>query len=114
MSSPGGDVASLDCSGNLILSGTVVQDGTPLIETSGQSGPKRVTFAGRSTRPTIEDDGEAQLVNGSARVTIDPTFGATIDRHTPYLVFITPDGPSQGLYVSDKSPDGFVVRENSA
>lgn len=110
-SSPGGDVASLDCAGNLTIAGSLVQDGTPLIKTDTPSGPV-ATYAGRSTRPTIEDDGEAQMVDGSAQVAIDRAFSSTIDQRVPYLVFITPDGPNHGLYVTNKTPSGFAVREN--
>src|SRR5215469_956850 len=113
MSSPSGDVASLDCAGNLILAGSVVQGGSPLLKTNTPSGPV-ATYAARSTRPAIEDDGEAQMVNGYAQVAIDRAFGATIDRGVPYLVFITPDGPNQGLYVLNKTPSGFSVRENGS
>ena len=112
-SSPGGDVASLDCAGNLVLAGALVQSGSPLIQTGTSAGRQVVSFAGRTTRPTIEDDGEAQLVNGSAQVGIDAQFAATIDHRVPYLVFITPDGPNAGLYVAGKTPAGFVVRENA-
>ena len=111
MQSPAGDVASLDCAGNLIIAGSLVQGGTPLLKTNTPSGPV-ATYAARSTRPAIEDDGEAQMVNGFAQVVIDRAFSATIDRHVPYLVFITPDGPNQGLYVANKTPGGFSVREN--
>ena len=31
----------------------------------------------------------------------------------PYLVFVTPEGPSAGLYVSGKDAAGFTVRENA-
>lgn len=110
-SSPSGDVASLDCAGNLIIAGSLVQGGSPLLKVNTPSGPV-ATYASRSTRPAIEDDGEAQMVNGFAQVAIDRAFSATINRGVSYLVFITPDGPNQGLYVANKTPGGFTVREN--
>jgi hypothetical protein len=36
--SPGGDVMSLDCAGNMILKGSVVTQGTPLIRAGGSNG----------------------------------------------------------------------------
>jgi hypothetical protein len=60
----------------------------------------------------MEDVGEAQLVNGQAVVPLERTFASTIDTSRPYLVFITPEGDSRGLYVSTRSLAGFVVRES--
>ncbi|HXW75833.1 MAG TPA: hypothetical protein VEJ20_00320, partial [Candidatus Eremiobacteraceae bacterium] len=59
-----------------------------------------------------EDYGEAQLVDGAATVALDPAFAKSISDRQPYLVFVTPDGPSRGLYVAQKSLEGFTVREN--
>ncbi len=36
-----------------------------------------------------------------------------IDDRTAYHVFLTPEGDSKGLYVTEESPAGFVVRESS-
>ncbi len=60
----------------------------------------------------MEDFGEAQLVNGQAAVSLERTFASTIDRARSYLVFITPEGDSNGLYVASKTPNGFIVRES--
>lgn len=65
----------------------------------------------RSTLPVIEDYGEAQLVNGTATVRLDPTFSEAISDTSPYLVFLTPDGDTNGLYVAYKTPAAFQVRE---
>jgi hypothetical protein len=64
------------------------------------------------SQPTREDYGEAQLANGQAYVRLDPAFANIIDHRAGYLVFLTPEGPSQGLYVTGKSIAGFFVREN--
>jgi hypothetical protein len=60
----------------------------------------------------MEDFGEGQLTNGSAYVRIDRAFANAIDQSSDYLVFITPDGDSKGLYVTMRSPNGFEVRES--
>lgn len=109
----GADIMSLDVLGNMILSGTLTQSGTPLIATSTREGRKVVSYGIRSSQPDLEDFGEATLVEGRATVQLDPAFAAAIDPKVRYLVFITPDGPSAGLYVESKGPNGFVVRENS-
>ncbi|MBD5603952.1 MAG: hypothetical protein IAI48_02495, partial [Candidatus Eremiobacteraeota bacterium] len=35
----------------------------------------------------------------------------TIDRRIAYHVFVTPEGDCNGLYVTQKTPNGFAVRE---
>jgi hypothetical protein len=52
------------------------------------------------------------LQNGNAYVYLDPAFANVIERGAKYLVFITPEGDSRGLYVTEKTARGFVVREN--
>jgi hypothetical protein len=61
--------------------------------------------------PTIEDVGEAQLSGGSAYVRIDPAFANVMDRRVTYLVFVTPQGLTRGLYVTNKTAQGFQVKE---
>jgi len=72
------------------------------------------TYAPRSSQPMIEDDGEAQLISGAGYVRLDPAFANVIDQRADYLVTITPEGDSNGLYVTEKTLRGFVVRENHA
>ena len=51
-----------------------------------------------------------QLVNGRARVRLDPDFNALVQGDR-YQVFLTPEGDCNGLYVSAKNANGFEVRE---
>jgi hypothetical protein len=69
-------------------------------------------FAPRLATPTVEDVGEGQVSGGRGYVSIDPAFADTMDRSRPYLVMLTPEGPSRGLYVTGRTPSGFSVREN--
>jgi hypothetical protein len=110
--SPSGDLMSVDCAGNMILKGSLMVNGTPLLLTHTIAGHDVATYPSRQSQPTVEDVGQAQLVNGSAYVRIDPAFAATMSPSHPYLVFLTPDGPSRGLYVAGKTSVGFAVREN--
>jgi hypothetical protein len=71
-----------------------------------------LSYTPRESVPTMEDVGVGQLVNGQAYVRLDPAFANVIDRHSNYMVIVTPDGPSRGLYVSNKSAAGFAVSEN--
>lgn len=103
---------TLDSSGNMVLAGTLTQNGSPSLITRTSAGQQLVTYAARQTQQTVEDFGEARLLRGVVFVPLDRTFASTIDRHEPYLVFLTPQGDSHGLYVSEKSSSGFVVRED--
>ena len=78
------------------------------------TGAKVHTYAASQSLPTMEDFGEARMVNGQASVALEHTFASTIDTRQSYLVFITPEGDSPGhLYVASKTSNGFVVRESS-
>ena len=106
------DIMSLDCSGNMILSGTLTTSGTPLVSRRSATGARVGTFAAQQTLATVEDVGEAELTLGRAYVRIASDFAGTIDPGANYLVFITPQGESRGLYVTRKTSAGFEVREN--
>ena len=73
---------------------------------------KVVSYAPSETLPTMEDTGEGRLELGRAVVRIDRAFGNVIDRAAGYSVLITPEGDSHGLYVTQKSPNGFEVLES--
>jgi len=59
-----------------------------------------VSYMPRESSPTMEDFGEGQLVNGTVAVRIDSAFANAIDQSKDYLVFLTPDGDTKGLYVA--------------
>lgn len=98
-------VAYLDSSGNLFIHGGYGNFARV------RGGGAATAYAPASTSPTIEDNGTAQLVNGVAMVSLDPTFAQTIDLSRAYQVMLTPDGDTRGLYVASKGTSGFVVRE---
>jgi hypothetical protein len=111
--SSGHDVVSIDNAGNEILAGTLTQSGQPMIRTTTSSGHTVAAYSARTSSPTLEDFGEAQLSNGQAFVALDPTFGATIDQHAKYMVFVSPQGDNRGLYVTQISGRGFAIRESN-
>jgi hypothetical protein len=110
--SPSGDTMSLDCTGNMILKGTVTSGGTPLVRVQTSRGAERASYASTATTATFEDFGQGQLVDGRAYVRIAADFASSTDGKAKYLVFLTPGGPNRGLYVTDKTGAGFTVREN--
>jgi len=72
---------------------------------------KVTTYGVQSAENWIEDFGTAQLAAGSVHVALDPTFAATVNTGIEYHVFLTPQGESEQIYVTNKSADGFDVRE---
>jgi hypothetical protein len=80
--------------------------------TTASAGRAVTTYAPMVSQPTIEDFGEAQLVYGQALVRLDPKFANVVDQRANYLVFITPEGDANTLYVTQKSMGGFTVRES--
>lgn len=107
------DVFNVDNSGNVSISGLIFTSGacsTGCIRT-GASQTRVVSYAPRESQPTMEDVGEAQLIDGEARVTLDPAFSNVINKNVPYLVFAMPEGDCKGLFIAAKSATGFTVRE---
>jgi hypothetical protein len=115
--------SDVNVSGDIYVSGEVYTDCSAFPATAGSeckynpqvrttsAGTKLRSYSNSQSLPTMEDFGEAQLVNGQAQVTLEPAFASTIDRHRSYLVFVTPEGDCHGLYVASKTANGFAVRE---
>jgi hypothetical protein len=103
--------AYIDYNGNETLSGTLTTSRGTYVRTNGTNGAAMLEYTGRATAPEVEDVGEAQLTNGRAYVPIDARLSESIDRRVAYYVFVTPEGDCNGLYVTQKSPAGFAVRE---
>jgi hypothetical protein len=107
-------VFAVDNNGNIGMDGDVTVRGRCAkgCSSNGGSETRVVSYAPRESEPTMEDVGEAQLVDGRADVPLDPAFANVIDGRSSYLVFITPEGDSHGLYIAAKTGAGFSVREN--
>ncbi|HEV3092144.1 MAG TPA: hypothetical protein VGX91_11965 [Candidatus Cybelea sp.] len=95
--------ATLACTG-----GTEVKN--VRVRHTNANGQRVLAYAAESATATIEDVGTARMTGGVANVTIDPAFAAVMDRRW-YYVFLTPLGDTRGLYVSQKTPTSFQVRE---
>jgi hypothetical protein len=76
-------------------------------------GSERAMYAVESPESWLEDFGRARLRQGAARVEVDPDFAAVTGLGDDYHVFLTPEGPSNGLYVADRTPTAFEVREQA-
>jgi hypothetical protein len=75
-------------------------------------GSQRLMYAPLSPESWYEDYGRSQLVEGRAEVELDPDFVNLLGIDDgSYHVFLTPEGDTRGLYVSDRNPRAFTVRE---
>lgn len=101
----------VDYGGNETLSGTLTTSKGMYVRPATRSGAAMMEYSSRTTAPQVEDVGKAQLENGRGYVTIDARLADAIDRRTEYYVFVTPEGDCNGLYVTQKTPTGFAVRE---
>ncbi len=74
---------------------------------------RRLLYALESPEVWFEDFGSSRLANGEALVQLDPMFleTVTIDEANPMRVFVTPRGPTSGLWVETYAGH-FVVHEN--
>ena len=61
----------------------------------------------------FQDYGVGQLINGRAHISIDPdlAINITVNENHPLKVFITPEGDCNGVYVTNKTAEGFDVVE---
>ncbi len=106
------EMLDLDNSGNMVIAGKLTQHGVPNAVTRTARGTDVVMYEPMQADATVEGVGEAQLRDGVAYVRIDPRFGATMSAASAYLVFVTPQGDTPGLFITGKTPEGFTVREH--
>jgi hypothetical protein len=89
---------------------TVMAPGTKSIAVPFSDGSHRRLYCMESPECWFEDFGEAKLVKGKAQIKLPRDFAAVINVDS-YHVFLTPYGASNGLYVSKRTRQGFVVEE---
>jgi len=95
----------IDASANLTCTGVV----SGVIQAG--DGKQTAVYAMQSAENWLEDAGSGQLSSGSARIELDSTFAQTVNAGVEYHVFLTPNGDSKGLYVSQKTATSFEVHE---
>lgn len=72
-----------------------------------------IMFAPESPEALFQDFGKGNLINGYAKIELDPTFAKNIfvdDTH-PLQVFVQLEGDCKGVYVANKTANGFEVKE---
>ena len=97
----------IDVSGDLHCTGSI----TPVVAVK-QGTRKAALYAMASPENWFEDFGSGRLSNGTATIALDLEFAETVNTGVDYHVFLTPNGESKGLYVSQKGPSSFEVRES--
>ncbi len=128
-----GNGSDVQVSGDLFVYGHIFQDCNGFPATTGthcyedangtaftlsartrSAAPTTVTtYGGRQSLPTVEDFGQAQMAGGHAYVRLDPAFAATTNPGSPYLVFVTPEGDSRGVFTANHTSGGFEIHENA-
>jgi hypothetical protein len=78
-----------------------------------ESNSPRVLFAPEAPEIVFQDYGVGNLRNGEARIDLDPLLSRSIfvDEANPLKVFVTLEGECNGVYVTNKSAEGFTVKE---
>jgi hypothetical protein len=72
-----------------------------------------IMYAPEAPESLFQDYGVGELTNGTARIQLDPTLTKNIrvDANHPIKVFVQLEGDCNGVYVTDKSANGFTVKE---
>lgn len=97
--------------GNVFVSGNAIVQGNKSAAVPHPDGSHRALYAVESPDSWFEDFGRAELTEGQARVELDPDFAAVARTEDDYHVFLTAEGDSNGLFVTNRSASSFEVRE---
>jgi hypothetical protein len=97
--------------GGVTITGDLNVNGAKNAVVETASFGKRKLYAVESPENWFEDFGRAKLVNGHAVVKIEPVFAETVNTEGDYHVFVTPNGNCRGLYIANRGPGSFEVRE---
>ncbi|MBW2938827.1 hypothetical protein KXJ69_11960 [Aureisphaera sp. CAU 1614] len=91
----------------------IIGNGNVSTIVDGVDGNKKIMFAPEAPEVLFEDYGIGQLSNGAAFIDIDPNFtnNIIVDTDHPLKVFIQLEGDCNGVYVTQKSAEGFMVKE---
>jgi hypothetical protein len=72
---------------------------------------ERLMYTIESSEVWFEDFDSDTLENGEVWVPFDPLFSETVNLNEDYHIFLTPLGDCNGLFVAEKTPNGFRVKE---
>lgn len=77
-----------------------------------KSGDKVATFVPTSTTVDVSTKGTGKLVDGTAKISFDKNYSSITDKNKPVIVTVSPMGETKGVYISEVTNDGFIVKEN--
>ena len=95
----------------IYTNGNVVCTGTKSAVVPIAGARKVALYAVEAPEVWFEDFGSGKLETGVATIALDPVFLQTVNANLAYHVFLTPGGDCKGLYVAQKTPTSFQVRE---
>ncbi len=106
-------VASYFNTGSGLTLHRVCGNGVCKTETGGAKGLHAALYSNESPEILVSDYGTGQLVNGFCHISFDPVFSQLIfvDDNYPIKVFIQLEGDCKGVYVANKTENGFDVFE---
>ncbi|MDX2001626.1 MAG: hypothetical protein SFW35_04300 [Chitinophagales bacterium] len=91
----------------------ILGNGTVSTIVENAKGEKVTMFAPEAPEVLFQDFGTGKLINGKAHITIDPSFSKNIqvDSLHPIKVFVQLEDACNGVYIANKSANGFDVME---
>jgi hypothetical protein len=91
----------------------IVGTGTVSTIVKNRSGERITLTCPEAPESVFQDFGIGQLVNGFAHITIDPDLAININvsEQKPLKVYVTLEGDCKGVFVTNKSAEGFDVVE---
>ena len=94
----------------------IIGNGAVSTIVEGSDGKDKVMFAPEAPEVLFEDYGTGRLNNGNVYINLDKTLAKNIivDEQHPLKVFIQLEGECNGVFVSEKSLQGFFVKELKA
>ena len=97
-------------SGGVVVTGNFQVNGAKAAAVKLRDGSMAMMYSQEAPEPYFEDFGRAQLSGGRARVALDADFASLVVLGN-YMVYLTPEGDTRGLYLAQRDATGFEVRE---
>jgi len=99
-----------------VVNGTeykILGSGTVSTMIQDENKQQRILFSPEAPEVLFEDYGIGKLINGEVYINLDPVLKESmkIDESHPLKVFIQLEGECNGVFVTEKSENGFKVKE---
>jgi hypothetical protein len=91
----------------------ILSSGTKSTIVKDEQNRGRIMFCPEAPEVLFQDYGTAELKDGSAHITLDPLLvrNIRVDEKHPLKVFIQLEGDCKGVFVTNKTHNGFDVKE---